>query len=84
MGHEEGPFKGPGEITAMEEAFASTEVKLPLCGSIAKFLVFGLGSLLVTRACIQALAEYLTAENMGKDGFAGCLICPYHIGLSHV
>lgn len=52
VGRKEGALKGPGEIAAMEEAFTSTGVKLPLCGSIAKFLVFGLGSLLVTRASI--------------------------------
>ena len=84
-GRKGGACKRSGEIAAMEEAFASMEVKLPLYGSIAMCLVFGLGSLSVTRACMQALAGYLTAENMGKDGFAWCLInCPYLIGLSHV
>lgn len=85
VGHKGGAFKRSGETAAMEAAFACLEVKLPLCGSIARFLVCGLGSLLVIRGCIQALAGYLTAENMGKNGFAWCLlICSYHIGLSHV
>ena len=79
VGCKEGAFKEPGEIAAMEEAFASTEVKLPLCGSIAKFLVFGLGSLLVTRLYLGPRWIFNSREH--GQGWIGWV--PHHLSLSY-